>query len=114
MTDVDFKFTPIKAEALEKAFGKALFAAREQILTDCNYFVRVDQGTLRDTATTNTQGDLELDIVYTQPYAKRVYFTGTPSKEQNPNASLQWCEKAQQTFGKDWEAILQKGMADNL
>ena len=114
MGDLDFTFTPMQKEVVENAFGKALFAAREQILTDCNFYVRVDQGILRDTATTATKGDMELDVVYSQPYAARVYFTGTPSKDQNPNASLQWCEKAQQTFGKDWIKILEKGMADNL
>ena len=106
-------FKPAPKSVVENAFSKALFAAREQILTDCNYFVKVDQGTLRDTAETRTE-EMDLFVIYTQRYAKRQYYTGTPSKDQNPNASLQWCEKAKQHFGKDWIKILEKGMRDAL
>ena len=42
------------------------------------------------------------------PYAKRVYYTGSPSKEVNPNASLMWCEKAAGTNRGDWQKIAQR------
>ena len=101
-------FVPARPEGIERAFEKALFAAREQILTDCNYYVRVDQGILRDTAYTLQDG-LSLDIVWPQSYAQRVYYTGNPSTAVNPNASLQWAQKAADSFGGDWQGILQKG-----
>ena len=37
------------------------------------------------------------------PYALKMYYTGTPVTDKNPNASLQWCEKAEATFGDDWK-----------
>ena len=101
-------FVAAKPDGIEKAFEKALFAAREQILTDCNYYVRVDQGILRDTAYASTEG-MELAITWPQEYAQRVYYTGTPSPAVNPNASLMWAEKAANNFGGDWQEILQKG-----
>lgn len=102
-------FEAAKKEQIDKAFNKALFAAREQILTDCNYFIRVDQGILRDSAKTAVDGDT-LTITYDTPYARRVYYTGTPSTDKNIHASLQWCEVAKEQFGKDWVKILEKGM----
>ena len=98
---------------ITNAFNLALFALREQAITDCNYFVRVDQGTLRDSAQADIDGTT-LRVTWDTPYAKRVYYTGTPSKDVNPNASLMWAEKAAAEFGASWVKILQKGMKDNL
>jgi len=39
-----FKFLAAEGKYVEQAFDKALFALREQIHTDCNFFVKVDQG----------------------------------------------------------------------
>ena len=57
---------------------------------------------------------MTLSISWNTPYARRVYYTGTPSKQANPNASLMWAEKAHDTFGSEWASILKKGMSDNL
>ena len=82
-------------------------AVAEQALSDCNYFARKDQGTLIQSS--ETASDLSAgELVWNTPYAKRVYYTGTPSQDVNPNASLMWCEKAKDTYGSDWNAIAQK------
>jgi len=107
------KFEAVKADVIEKAFQKSLFALKEQAKEDCNYYARHWQGTLIDTSSASCNGNT-LTISWDTPYAKRVYYTGNPSKQVNPNASLMWAEKAQQAFGNDWIAILAKGMADNL
>jgi len=112
-TDVAVTFRPVPESAIKNAFDKALFACREQILTDCNYFVRVDQGILRDTAYVDDSGD-GISVIYPQEYAKKVYYTGNPSKAQNPNASLMWCEKAHGQFGREWREIIEKGMNSAL
>ena len=41
-------------------------------------------------------------------YARRVYYTGTPSKQPNENASLLWCEVAHDAHGKEWNKIAQE------
>lgn len=108
-----FTFEAVKQATIDKAFEKALFAAKEQILTDCNYYCRQDQGILIDSSRIDQHG-MTLTASWNTPYAKRVYYTGTPSKQVNPNASLQWCEKAKDTYGKEWQKILEKGMEQNL
>lgn len=107
------KFEAVKAETIQQAFNKALFALQEQAKDDCNYYARQWQGTLIDSSSASVNGDT-LTIAWDTPYARKVYYTGNPSKQINPNASLMWAEKARQTFGKDWIAILDKGMKDNL
>lgn len=108
-----FSFTPASNQKIVNAFSKGLFAAREQILTDCNYFVRQDQGTLKASGKPEMKGDV-LEITYNTPYAKKVYYTGTPSTSVNQNASLQWCQKAADTFSNDWQAQIERGMSNSL
>lgn len=108
-----FAFQAASNKKIVDAFSKGLFAAREQILTDCNYYVRYDQGTLRQSARTDLKGDV-LEISYNTVYAKRVYYTGTPSTDVNPNASLQWCQKAADKWSDEWRAQIEKGMSNSL
>ena len=107
------KFTAHKKADIDNAFKLGLFAAKEQILTDCNYYVKVDQGTLRSSAYTEENGDT-LDVIWDTPYAKRQYYTGTPSKDQNPNASLMWAEEAAKAHKAQWLSQIQKGLRANL
>lgn len=108
---MDFKGAP-KA-MIDKATNLALFALQEQVRTDTNYFVKVDTGILRDSA--NTEVDKStLIISWNTPYAKTQYYTGKPSTNKNPNASIMWAHKAATTYGNDWENIIAKGIANNL
>ena len=107
------KFVAPLPDKVNNAFNLALFALREQALMDCNYFVRVDQGIFRDSAKADIDGNT-LTISWDTPYAKRVYYTGTPSTDVNENASLMWADKAAAEFGESWIKILDKGMKDNL
>lgn len=101
------------AARIKAGARKMVFAVSEQALSDCNEFVRVDQGQLRNSS--YTASDTEKgELVWDTPYAKRVYFTGTPSKDANPNASLQWCEKAHDTYGEDWNRIAQKNFDEGM
>lgn len=88
-------------------------AVAEQALADCNYFARRDQGTMIQSS--ETASDLKKgELVWDTPYAKKVYYTGSPSKDSNPNASLMWCEKAKNTYGKDWQAIGQTKFTEGM
>lgn len=102
----DFKFTAIKPVVVERLFEKALFALKEQALTDCNSLAKWDQGTMKDTARVEQDG-MELTLIWDTPYAKAAYYTGRPS---HSGTELQWAEKAKDRYGKEWIAILQKGM----
>lgn len=80
-----------------------------QILKDCNYFCRQDQGTLIASSYIASQPN-DGKLVWDTPYAKRMYFTGQASKDVNQNAEIMWCEKARARFGGDWEVLANKLM----
>ena len=109
-----FSFKAADSKPIEQAFDKALFAVREQILTDCNYYVKVDQGILRDSAYTRHPKQMVLEVVWDTPYAKRQYYTGKPSTDVNVNASILWAQKAADKYRGDWARIIEKGMGERL
>ena len=113
MSEGKVKFTPHSKQLVEKAFTMALFAAQEEILTDCNYYCKEQEHILKDSAQHSVKG-LTLTLSWNTPYAKRQWFTGTPSKNKNPNASIKWAEVAQEAKNKDWIRQLEKGMKENL
>lgn len=106
-------------------------AVTEAVVEYGNVFVPEDQGvleassligtTLPDTVSrkdwtpedqenySNASGsDLEKGrAVWDTPYAKRRYYTGTPSKDKNQNASLQWVEKGVNTYKKELDQVAQ-------
>lgn len=91
---------------LEKVFWeKAMPVVSEQQLTDCNVYVRMQSGNLADSAQIINGGR---QIHWRTAYAKRVYYTGTPRKNRNPNASLRWCEKAKRVYSGEWAAQASK------
>ena len=96
------------AEKLGKVSLQARFEVSQQILNDSNIFVREDTGELRRSSVRGS--DLPRGIIgWDEPYAKRVYFTGRPSTDRNPNASLQWVEVARSRYWADWvELVLRK------
>ena len=104
MANVRIKiFNPnMTAKRLEKVFyQKALPVLAEDIKSDCNTYVRMQDGTLAISARTESGGRF---ITWNTDYAKKVYYTGTPRKNVNPNASLRWCEVAKRKHAKEWAA----------
>lgn len=81
----------------------------QQVIKDSNYYCRKDQGGLISSSLTASQPENGLAI-WDTPYAKKVYYTGRPSRDKNPNASLMWFEKAKAAHKKDWEKIIDKSM----
>lgn len=98
---------------LDGATGSALDVLGEQVLADSNEYVKRDQGPLQESGRFDVNGQ-RLEISYNTPYANRQYFTGRPSTDQNPRASLMWIHKAQRLHGPDWLAILQKAFSGGL
>ena len=90
-----------------------LYAVAEQALRDCNYYCLQDQGTLISSSY-SASIPAEGKLVWNTPYAKRRYYTGTPSHDVNPNASLMWCEVAHRNFGDDWLKVAQKSYSEGM
>ena len=98
---------------VQAAADKSVRVVTEQVVKDSNYYCRQDQGTL--IASSQTASDYAKGLaVWDTPYAKRVYYTGVPSKDVNQNASLQWCEKARSAHQNDWREMAQKALREGL
>lgn len=85
---------------------KSRYLLSSQILADANKHVRADKWILRDSsleASIPSKGLLE----WNTPYAKRVYYTGTPSHDQNPDAELMWVQVARDRYSKDWMTMFE-------
>ncbi len=103
---VEFNKAAVMAR-IKTAAEKAQIAVSEQALQDSNQYARHDQGQLIKSSMIASQPEKGL-LIWDTPYARKVYFTGTPSKDVNLNASLMWAHKARATYGDQWEEIAQK------
>lgn len=89
---------------------KARYLLASQVLADANKHVRMDTGELRDSSL--RASDLPKgELVWDTPYAKKVYFTGTPSHDRNPDAELMWVHVARDRYKDDW-LVLFKNLAE--
>ena len=78
---------------IRQAIDRALPVLAQQILKDCNYFCKQDQGGLINSsliASNVESGDLIWDTVY----ANRQYWLPTACTDVNSNAAYMWCHKA--------------------
>lgn len=103
---IEFNSKAIRAR-IDKGIDKGVAPLMEQVLKDSNYYCRQDQGMLiasSQIASSPSRGVL----VWNTPYARRVYYTGSPSRDVNQNASLMWFHKAENAHKKDWISIAQK------
>lgn len=78
----------------------------QQVIKDSNYYCRQDQGTLIASSQMASEPERGL-AVWDTPYAKKAYYTGTPSHDVNANAELMWCEKAKSEHQGDWDDAAQ-------
>lgn len=96
----------LTAQRLRKVYeAGALPQLADQILSDCNTYVRMQSGALAASAHIENGGR---QIVWDTPYAKKVYYTGTPQKNVNPKAALRWCEVAERVYSVQWAAFATK------
>ena len=101
-------------QAKIQAGSDAMVAAvTEAVIEYGNIFVREDQGTLKDSALIASRPKDGLAI-WDTPYAKKVYYTGTPSKDVNPDASLMWAEKGVKTHKEEIDKIAQNAFREGM
>lgn len=85
---------------------KGRYLLSSQILADSNKHARMDTGEM--IMSSLRASDLPKgELVWDTPYAKRVYFTGTPSTDRNPDAELMWVQVARDRYHMDWLALFQ-------
>lgn len=94
-------------ERFEKLAEKARYLLSSQVLADSNKHARMDTGEM--IFSSQRASDLPKGLlVWDTPYAKRVYFTGTPSTDRNPDAELMWVHVARDRYSKDWLAMFEQ------
>lgn len=80
------------AARLEGLSERSIAAVANEALKDANYYVRKDSGELERSSLRASQPE-KGKLVWDTSYAKRVYYTGSPSPDVNPNASLLWAHR---------------------
>jgi hypothetical protein len=71
----------------------ALGQVTNEFIKDANYYARQDSSELIKSSLKHSDPNKGI-ARWRTPYAKRMYYVGTPVKDKNPNASLMWAHKA--------------------
>ena len=94
------------ANKFDELADKARYLLSSQILADSNRYARMDTGEL--IFSSQRASDLPKgQLVWDTPYARRVYFTGTPSHDRNPYAELMWVTVAVDRHRNDWITLFE-------
>ena len=95
-------------EKVSNAAEKAMWAISEEVMADCNEFVKVDTHVLQHSSMTHSEPGKGV-ITWDTPYAKRQYWEiKTAHKQPNPNATWKWCEAAKKKHLKKWTESAKK------
>jgi len=92
---------------IEAASKKGIAAVANEALKDANYYARMDTGELIRSSLRASRLE-EGELVWDTPYAKKMYYTGTPSRDANPNASLLWAHRGFAENRAKYNRILEK------
>lgn len=93
-------------DKFKKLEEKARYLLASQVLADANKHARMDTGEM--IMSSQRASDLPKGLItWDTPYARRVYFTGTPSTDRNPDAELMWVHVARDRYSQDWLTIFE-------
>ena len=99
---------------VQGAWDKGLPILTEEIMNDCNQYVKVRDHALEQSALTHSRPQEGL-IIWQTPYARRQYWEiKTAYTDVNPNATWKWCEAAKRTCKNKWDRQAQRLMEMNL
>lgn len=93
--------------------AKMIPAVTEAVIEYGNIYVRVDQGQLEESSYIKSRPE-EGIAIWDTPYARKVYYTGVPSRDVNPQASLMWAEKGVNAHKKELDTIAQKNFTKGM
>lgn len=87
---------------IDNVWESGLEMLSSQILRDCNYYCKQDQGNL--IMSSYIHSDLKHGkLVWATPYAARQYYEITTAHtDVNPNASWKWVEVARRLHKDEW------------
>ncbi len=84
---------PRFVKRMKRTANNATEKLSSEFLKMCDPYTRFDTGELMRSAKTASQFK-EGRLIWDTPYARRVYYTGVPSKDKHPKATLQWADVA--------------------
>jgi hypothetical protein len=85
----------------------AVFLVTEQVRKDSNYYARQQTGELIRSSSRASE-PYKGRIVWQTLYARKVYYTGTPRADVNPNAKKRWFEEAKRLHLREWVIIARR------
>ena len=100
----------VKAK-VQGAWNKTLYALSNEILADCNEYVKRDQNTLLMSSLAHSR-PAEGVLVWETPYARRQYWEIQTAL--TPGTCWKWCEAAKARHKAEWDEKAQRGFLDNL
>ena len=101
--EVDIRSSVTGAD-VSQATRKAIAMTSEQALKDCNYYCKQDYGALIQSSLIHS--DINGGVLkWVTPYAEYQYTFPSARKDKNPNASPEWCAKAEGDFKDQWERV---------
>ena len=104
--ELQFDKSVLKA-SIQSSCDTGIAAVGEEALKDANYYARMDSGEMIRSSIRASKPE-EGILVWDEPYAKKVYYAGTPSTDMNPNASLLWAHKAYAENFRKYQNMLAK------
>lgn len=97
-------FSNLAGGDVNEAMKKAVAATSRQALDDCNYYCKQDYGALIQSS--HVHSDINGGVLkWVTPYAEYQYTFPSARKDKNPNASPEWCARAEGDFKDQWERI---------
>lgn len=78
---------------IEKASEAALPIVMNEALKDANAYARMDTGEMIRSSIRASEPE-KGRLVWDTPYARKVYYAGSPAHDSNPNARLLWAHFA--------------------
>lgn len=94
-----------------KAWDKGLPVLSEEILADCNQYVKRDQNTLMMSSMIHSRPKDGI-LVWETPYARRQYWEIQTAL--TPGTTWKWCETAKRKHLNEWKEQAERGLLANL
>ncbi|MPW26258.1 minor capsid protein [Alkalibaculum sp. M08DMB] len=109
---VTFNKQAVKAR-ISTATEKGTYILANELLKDSNYYAREDSGELIRSSI-RASNIKKGTLIWDTPYAKKMYYVGSPSRDKNPNASTLWAQKAADENKEKYLRIVQKVMDNEV
>ena len=98
---------------VDSAIKKALNPASVEFAKKANKYVKKDTGATESSVWSASNFD-KGQVIWDTDYAAYAYYTGTPSKEHNPDAEQRWGEVAKARDMQDIIRVAQNAIKENL